>query len=178
MSAKWSIFSIARAHFDTYRDARTGDRMLSDYLVFLGIPSTLAVAVGLLTGHGHFHLLDVTRLVGGVGVFTGLLFGLLTNTFSLSLRVRRDEGLDPDHKVVVQVRELFINLGWAVIVGCMLVILLVIAGATHKSTSPLGPIWTGVLVFSFSHLMLTILMALKRIWYAHESISSLPPKNK
>ncbi|WP_167502235.1 hypothetical protein [Streptomyces malaysiensis] len=178
MSAKWSVLSIAREHFGTYKNARTEKPMFTDYLVFIGVPLLTAVTAAILAHAGKFKLLDVARLTGGIGVFTGLLFGLLTNTFTLSLRVRRDEGLDPKHVIVKQVRELFVNLGWSVIIGCTLVTLIVTAGATHAANKPLGPTWTGLLVFLFLHLMLTILMALKRLWYAHENIAKLPPKSK
>lgn len=174
MSAKWSITEIARAHFATYVHARTGKRLAADYLAFVGTPAAVAIFASAMATTGRFQLVDVSRLLGGIGVFTGLLFGLLTNVFSLSLRVRRDEGLDSQHPVVRQVRELFANLGWSVIIGCILVSLIVVAGATHPAKSPLSPPWTGVLVFLFLHLMLTVLMALKRLWYAHEKISDLP----
>ncbi len=176
MSTKWSIVSITRAHFGTYRNARTDSPMPTDYLAFVGIPLGTAIFAGIMTHLGHFHLRDISRLIGGIGVFTALLFGLLTNTFTLSLRVRRDEGLDPEHPVVTQVRELFFNLAWAVVVGCTLVTLLILAAATHTTTAALGPIWTSTLTFLVLHLMLTIFMALKRLWYAHEKIANLPPK--
>ncbi|MFE2183047.1 hypothetical protein [Streptomyces sp. NPDC059455] len=178
MSAKWSVTGIAQAHFATYTDARTGKRLIADYLAFLGIPAFVALFASIMTARGDFHLSDVTRLLGGIGVFTGLLFGLLTNTFTVSLRVRRDEGLDPEHVVVKLVAELFANLGWSVVVGCALVSLIVAAGATHTSEDVLGPWWTGVLVFLFLHLMMTVLMALKRLWFAHQKIADLPPKDK
>jgi cellobiose-specific phosphotransferase system component IIC len=178
MSAKWSVTSIARAHFATYTDARTGKPLVADYLAFLGAPAAVALAASTMATMGKFQLIDVARLLGGIGVFTGLLFGLLTNTFTVSLRVRRDEGLDPEHPVVKQVAELFANLGWAVVVGCLLVSLIVTAGATHPTEVALGPGWTGILVFLFLHLMMTVLMALKRLWHAHQKIADLPPKNR
>ncbi|GHI89420.1 hypothetical protein [Streptomyces xanthophaeus] len=178
MSAKWSITKIGSAHFKTYWDAKKDRAMTSDYVTFVGGPALLAVFAGVMTHLGHFHVRDVSKLIGGIGVFTGLLFGLLTNVFTLSLRVRRDEGLDPEHAVVKQVRELFFNVSWAVVVGCSLVIALVLAAATHSSTSTLGSLWTGLLSFLFLHLMFTIFMALKRLWYAHEAVAKLPAKQK
>ncbi|WTP57642.1 hypothetical protein OHU07_12705 [Streptomyces phaeochromogenes] len=178
MSVKWSVAKIAVAHFKTYRDAGKDRPMASDYLTFIGIPVVLAIFAGAMTHFGHFHVRDVSKLIGGMGVFTGLLFGLLTNVFTLSLRVRRDEGLDPEHEVVKQVRELFFNISWAVVVGCALVTTLVLAAATHSTTSALGSLWTGLLTFLILHLMLTILMALKRLWYAHDKVAKLPAKQK
>ncbi|WP_327396741.1 hypothetical protein [Streptomyces phaeochromogenes] len=178
MSIKWSVAKIAGAHFRTYWDASKDRPMASDYLTFIGIPLLISVFAGAMTHSGHFHLRDVSKLIGGMGVFTGLLFGLLTNVFTLSLRVRRDEGLDSEHEVVKQVRELFFNIAWAVVVGCALITALVIAAATHSTTSTLGSIWTGLLSFLMLHLMFTILMALKRLWYAHEKVAKLPAKPK
>lgn len=178
MSVKWSVAKIAAAHFKTYWDANKDRPMVSDYGTFIGVPLSLAIFAGIMTHLGHFHVRDVSKLIGGMGVFTGLLFGLLTNVFTLSLRVRRDEGLDPEHKVIKQVRELFFNISWAVVVGCTLIITLVVASATHSTTSALGSLWTAWLTFLILHLMLTILMALKRLWYAHNKISELPAKKK
>ncbi|CBG72634.1 hypothetical protein SCAB_56072 [Streptomyces scabiei 87.22] len=178
MSVKWSVAKIAVAHFKTYWDANKDRPMASDYVTFLGVPILLAIFAGIMTHAGHFHIRDVSKLIGGMGVFTGLLFGLLTNVFTLSLRVRRDEGLDPENEVVKQVRELFFNVSWAVVVGCVLITVLVLAAATHSTTSALGSLWTGLLTFLFLHLMLTILMALKRLWYAHDKVAKLPAKEE
>ncbi|NEA42334.1 hypothetical protein [Streptomyces sp. SID11385] len=176
MGAKWSIAAIAQAHFATYRNARTGKQSFVDYITFVGIPFSAATITAVVTAQGNFALVEVTRLLGGIGVFTGLLFGLLTNTFTLSLRVRRDEGLPPDHKMVKQVDELFANLAWSVVIGCLLVTAIVAAGATHSPADALEPPWTWMMVFLFLHLMLTVLMALKRLWFAHQDIASLPRK--
>ncbi|MGW4661204.1 hypothetical protein ACWEP2_44110 [Streptomyces sp. NPDC004279] len=175
MSGKWDVRDIAAANFRTYVDA-DGKRRVGDVVVFVGIPLSLGLACGLLRHFDHLHILDVSKLIGGVGVFTGLLFGLLTNVFTLSLRVRRDEGLNPDHVIIRDVRELFANLSWAVLVGLLLVVLLVVVTATHDPKKSIGTVWTGLLVATFSHLILSLLMSVKRLWFAHQNVSNLPPK--
>ncbi|MFD4922042.1 hypothetical protein ACFWNE_12090 [Streptomyces goshikiensis] len=120
---------------------------------------------------------DVSKLVGGIGVFTGLLFGLLTNVFTLSLKLQRDEDL-ADHQTAKNVKELFANVSWAVCVGLALVVLLVICTSTSKATNPISWLWTAVLATVFAHLILTVLMSLKRLWMAHSRIPLLPPKAK
>ncbi|GAA2875930.1 hypothetical protein [Streptomyces mexicanus] len=175
MSGKWDVRDIAAANFRTYVDAG-GKKRAGDVVVFIGLPLMLGITCGLLRHFGHLNILDVSKLIGGVGVFTGLLFGLLTNVFTLSLRVRRDEGLNPDHVVIRNVRELFANLSWAVLVGLLLVVLLVVVTATHDPKRPIGVAWTGILVTTFSHLILSLLMSLKRLWFAHQNVSNLPPK--
>lgn len=177
MSAKWDVRDIIRANFRTYRNNTTDKVMVSDYIAFVITPMAIALTCSFMAHFKHFKLLDVSRLVGGIGIFTGLLFGLLTNVFTLSLRVQRDEGLTRDHELVVQVKELFANVSWSVIVGLTLVVAMVAASVTHKSTQPVGAAWTGVLTFLFLHLVMTVFMALKRLWFAHSKIARLPPKN-
>lgn len=75
MSIKWSVAKIAGAHFRTYWDASKDRPMASDYLTFIGIPLLISVFAGAMTHSGHFHLRDVSKLIGGMGVFTGLLLG-------------------------------------------------------------------------------------------------------
>ncbi|MEW1873198.1 hypothetical protein AB0420_34825 [Streptomyces caelestis] len=175
MSGKWDVRDIAAANFRTYVDAN-GKRRMGDVVVFVVVPLMLGIASGLLRFFDHLHIIDASKLIGGIGVFTGLLFGLLTNVFTLSLRVRRDEGLSPDHVIIRDVRELFANLSWAVLVGLLLVVLLVVVAATHDPKGSVGVVWTGILVATFSHLILSLLMSLKRLWFAHQNVADLPPK--
>ncbi len=113
--------------------------------------------------------------MGGVGIFTGLLFGLLTNVFTLSLKLQRDEDLS-DHEAAKNVKELFANVSWAVVTGLGLVVALVSCSAVTDPKVAVPWPWTGVLVALFSHLILTVLMSLKRLWMAHSKIPYLPPK--
>lgn len=179
MSAKWDVRDIALAHYNTLRDATTGHYRARDFVVFFGAPLTIAG----LAVKGGIHLYDVSKLLGGIAVFTGLLFALVSNVFSLYLRVRRDEGLSPYDPLIADVKELFANVAYAVLVGLGLVMLLVVAASTHTpdpssqtAQQPLGPIWTAVLIATFFHLLLTVLMALNRLWLAHIKIGELPPK--
>lgn len=176
MSGKWDVRDIAAANFATYVDGDGIKARFVDFCAFIILPFFLGVGAGVLRYFDHFNLLDVSKFIGGIGVFTGLLFGLLTNVFTLSLRVRRDEGLHPAHDIIRDVAELFANIGWAVLVGLVLVVSLVVVAATHDPKAPVDPFWTCVLVAVFSHLILTVLMSLKRLWFAHGHIAKLPPK--
>lgn len=176
MSEKWDVRDIAAANFATYVDGEGSKPRFADFFTFIVLPLLLGLGTGLLRYFDHFNLLDVSKFIGSIGVFTGLLFGLLTNVFTLSLRVRRDEGLHPAHDMVRDIAELFANVGWAVLVGLLLVVSLVIVAATHNPKVPVGPFWTGILVAIFSHLVLTVLMSVKRLWFAHSHIANLPPK--
>lgn len=179
MSAKWDVSDIVSAHFDTLRDATTGKWRRRDYAGLLGIPLLVASAAVIF----HLKLYDVSKLLGGIGVFTALLFGMVGNVFTLYLRVRRDERLSPYDPLIADVRELFANVSWAVLVGLSLITFMVVASSTQppampgKTAVPLGPVWAAVLSFLFVHLVMCVLMALNRLWLAHVKIADLPPKS-
>jgi hypothetical protein len=178
MDAKWGVAGIAAAHFDTLRDAVSGKWRARDYLGLLGLPVTVA-AVAVL---GDLRLYDVSKLLGGIGVFTALLFGMVGNVFNLYLRVRRDERLSPYDPLIDDVKELFANVSWSVLVGLALITAMVVATSTQvppaprEPAEPLGLFWTGLLAFLFVHLIMCVLMALNRFWLAHINIDKLPPK--
>ncbi|WP_028472560.1 hypothetical protein [Nocardioides alkalitolerans] len=179
MSAKWGVSDIVSAHFDTLRDATTGKWRFRDYLGLLGIPLVVAVAAVVF----HLKLYDVSKLLGGISVFTALLFGMVGNVFTLFIRVRRDERLSPYDSLIADVRELFANVSWSVLVGLGLTTSMVIASSTQapaapgKTAEPLGSAWAAVLTFLFVHLVMCVLMALNRLWLAHTKIADLPPKS-
>ncbi|MGW5970024.1 hypothetical protein [Streptomyces sp. NPDC055186] len=177
MSEKWDVRDIAKAHFRTYVDARTRKRRWADFAAFIFFPLAAGVLTALLRHYSHFGLYDVSKFIGGVGIFTGLLFGLLTNVFTLSLRLQRDDELG-EQETTKYVKELFSNVSWAVVVGLFLIVLLVICSAVSDPKGPIHWAWTGILVAIFLHLALTVLMSLKRLWLAHSKIALLPPKVK
>ncbi|MGW5326798.1 hypothetical protein [Streptomyces sp. NPDC004014] len=146
-------------------------------MAFVFFPLAVGCATALLRHYRHFGLYDVSKFIGGVGIFTGLLFGLLTNVFTLSLRLQRDDELG-DQETTKYVKELFTNVSWAVVVGLCLIVLLVTCSSVSNPTKPVNWVWTGMLVAVFFHLVLTVLMSLKRLWLAHSKIALLPPKVK
>ncbi|MEP9364005.1 hypothetical protein ABLE68_13635 [Nocardioides sp. CN2-186] len=180
MSAKWDVSDIISAHFNTLRDAANDDkRRIWDYLGLLGIPLAFSGAA-LIFG---LKLYDVSKLLGGISVFTALLFGMVGSVFTLYLRVRRDEKLSPYDPLIADVRELFANVSWAVLVGLLLITSMVVASGTQappapgESAHPLSPAWTAILTFLFFHLVMCVLIALNRLWLAHVKIGELPPKD-
>jgi hypothetical protein len=177
VSEKWDVRDIAKAHFRTYVDAKTHKRRRADFAAFVFFPLAMGVLTATLRHHDHFGLYDVSKFIGGVGIFTGLLFGLLTNVFTLSLRLQRDDELG-EQVVTKYVKELFSNISWAVVVGLILMTLLVTCSTVSNPSEPVHWAWTGLLVATFFHLGLTVLMSLKRLWLAHSKIALLPPKVK
>ncbi|SEE74677.1 hypothetical protein [Streptomyces sp. Ag109_O5-10] len=177
MSEKWDVRDIAKAHFRTYVDAKTQKRRLADFAAFILFPLAAGALTSTLRHYGHFGLYDVSKFIGGVGIFTGLLFGLLTNVFTLSLRLQRDDRLG-DEEATKYIKELFNNVSWAVVVGLFLIVSLVTCSTVSDPKKPVHWAWTGLLVATFLHLALTVLMSLKRLWLAHSKIPLLPPKVK
>lgn len=171
MTNKINLIEIGRAQLRTFSNYSLGAR-ISDVLAFLGLPILLGVLAGLYAPP----VFQLSVLLTGASVFTGLLVALLVNVFNFSVKVRRDEKIRPEERLAQTVDELMTNAAWTVLVGLSLVVLLVLATATQKPTCPLHPIWVGILTGFATYLVLNVLMVLSRIWSAHGDIKDLPPK--
>jgi hypothetical protein len=170
VSAKIDVSGILRAQMGTFRGYDRRGRWI-DLTTFVVLP----VSLGLIAGKWLPEVRNIGGILAGVGVFTALLFGLLVNVLNLSVKLRRDEGLLPETALVRNVAELFVNVAWSVLVGLVVVLLLVVATATHNPGDALGGVWVGVLSATLLHLVCTVVMALVRLWLAHESITDLAP---
>lgn len=171
MTNKINLIEIARAQIRTFSNYSAGVTV-RDSLTFFGLPILLGVLSGLYSPPVY----QVSILLTGASVFSGLLVALLVNVFNFSVKVRRDENIRPEERLARTVDELMTNAAWTVIVGLALVVLLVAATATQEPTQPLNPVWVGVLTAFGTYLVLNVLMVLSRIWTAHGDIKDLPPK--
>lgn len=170
MSSKARVSAIWRAQLDSFRGYGRPSALF-DFGQFLALPILAGIAAAIWAPP----IYAVGSVLTGVSVFSGLLVALLVNVFELSVKIRRDEGLRPEEPLSVTMNELMANASWAVLVGLVLVTLLVAAAATQAPDCPLHPIWVGILVPFFAHLMVCVLMVLSRIWTAHEQIGDLRP---
>jgi len=141
-------------------------------VVFVLVP----IAAGFSIAEWGPAVRNIGGVLGGVGVFTALLFAMLINLFNLSVKLRRDEGVRPEEPLALNVDELFYNVGWSVVVGLALVISMTAAAVTHSAARGLGYAWVVVLVSLLLHLILTVVLAIVRLVSAYEAISDLAPK--
>lgn len=153
------------AHYDTLRDDRDGSYRIRDFLLFVGLPA----GVGLILGFSEFRLHDIASMLAGLAVFTALLFGLVIFVFQLRVQVK-DDGRDRQRpKLASLIDELFANVTYSVIVGIVTTVFAVIAASISDDAG--APVWiSGVVAALAFHLVLTILMCLKRVHSAYQQL--------
>lgn len=166
MASKASVLPAVKAHYDTLRDARTGSIRKLDYVLFAGVPIALGGGIWWI----GFRLNDIGSVLAGLAVFTALLFGLVIFVFQLRIQIK-DDGRDRDRpRLAEMVDETFSNVTYSVIVGIITTTCgLIAAGVADTVTG--APVWiSAVLVALSTHLLLTILMCLKRIHSAYQQL--------
>ena len=166
MTSKASVIPAVRAHFDTLRDDRTGKVRRVDYVLFVGLPVTAASAAW----YFDFRMKDMASALAGLAVFTALLFGLVIFVFQLRIQIKND-GREREHPRLVRlVDETFSNVTYSVVIGLATTVVGMIAASVAEKEVG-APVWiTVILVLLGTHLVLTILMCLKRIHSAYQQI--------
>lgn len=163
MTAKWSVTTIITEHARTLVDQRTGKAMISDYLVFYGLP----IAAGIACYLGGFRLRGTEGLLAGISILTALLFGLLIHGFTLGMRVSDDSRIAKRGRIAKLIDELQANLTYAVLIGISTTLVLILAVGTTQPGHALGVLISSIIVLLTSHLLLVILMALRRLQSAY-----------
>lgn len=168
MTSKLSPFPVLKAHFDTLRNSNTNRPLLGDYFSLYGIP----LLVGAFSYSRKFQAQDVGAFLGGVAVFAALLFALVVFVFQLRLSAGKDPVTASKYRLLKLLDELFANVSYAVLVG-LVTTFLGIASVWLSDDQVGAPVWLSVLlVAAVTHLVLTILMCLKRINAAYRRLTS------
>lgn len=163
MRSKWSVIPIIKDHYKTLTDARTGEVRKLDYIQFVGIP----VVVGVFCFWREILLNDLPSVLAGVAVFTALLFNLLVHVSSLGMGMKNLEEGEQERKMKELVNQLNANVSYAIVIGLSCTTLLVVMSFFDFKKSDYGEVFTGLAIGFFAHLLLTMLMVLKRINYVY-----------
>lgn len=138
----------------------------------LGVP----VAAGVWVGTAGWRVDDIGNLIAGVSILTGFAFGLLMFVFQLRLSAAREQRVRADGELATLLNELFANVAYTTVLGLGTVGLLVGAGSlAPPPTDPpvvdsaLSPLLSGLCVGLMLHFLLTLLMAVKRVWLAFQN---------
>lgn len=167
MSKKLSPLPILHAHFDTLRDAQTNRPLLGDYATLYGFPC-LVGGIALWQG---FQAQDIGAFLGGVAVFAALLFALVVFVFQLRLSAGNALSDSGNTRLLKLLDQLFANVSYAVLVG-LGTTFLGMSSVWLSDDEGCAPIWLSVLlVFAVTHLVLVILMCLKRINAAYRRLT-------
>lgn len=167
--AKFSIAPAVRDHIETLYDNTSDARKLHipDVAAMYGLPLGCAV-VSYLFG---VRLRGIGEIISGVSVLTGLLFALIVYIFQLRLQVAADPRVVRGGRLTTLLDELFSNISYAVIVG-LATSITAITAASLRNGEGQAPIWISALVIAAGiHLVLTVLMCMKRIREAYRTMT-------
>jgi len=161
--ARINVWFIIAAHYQTFRSS-SGQRLYSDFLVFLGLPA----AVWLFCVVLGFQISDaaITVLVSISAVFAALLLSVQIALFGIHTRIwspkegrlERSKSAEKADRRRILIRELNTNISYLLLVCCFFLcvafILLAVRGSSVLSSA--------VYAAFFTHFMLTLVMCVKR----------------
>lgn len=178
LNNRTGLIDVFRDHSQTWsiRDgkAKRHDRILA-VLWFYGLPLLLAaIPVGLaIYGCYEVRIGGLGPILSGVSIFTALLFGLLVLMFNTGVAVKKDRAvLDNAHGVAQVIDDARANVTYSALVALVLACTLVVAAASNRDPSGiLQWQWSVPLIFLGTHLMLNVLIILKRLRVAFNNIT-------
>lgn len=173
MDSKFSVWPTIREHYGTYIDDETKQPLAADYLTSLGLPVAAGLVVAGVMKWRTLSMTDVAAYIGGVAIFTALLFALVIYVFQLRMQLDADDRVSRTGKLVRLIDQLFSNVNYAVVVGIVTTTVAMIAAA-FATNGDIGPYWTGVLAALGLHLVLSVFMCIKRVQAAYREIRRLP----
>lgn len=172
LTNKIRVTDLALAHTDTlrveYRDEH-GDlrdrRSWGDLVLFFVVP----VLAGVATWWFGVKAPDADPLLAAVAVLTGLLFALIVLVFDRLVLEREKPAPTAGNDPVVDTWQLLANVSWAILAS--LVLLVVLFTATLFVKTDLPPWLTALVAGLGLHLILTLLMVLKRVFLMAKRIA-------
>ncbi|OKH72904.1 hypothetical protein EB72_19800 [Mycobacterium sp. SWH-M1] len=171
LERRTGVQALWKDHVETWSDSMTKSEVTSErrklFIWFFGVP-TLAAVPPILW---HFNLNNVGQILTGTGVMTALLFGLLGVIFNMGVTLRKEGDKFPNaHNLPRAISDLRANATYAIVVGFILSLTLGVASAVSK-TPVLAWGWTPPVVWLVVHLVLTLLMILRRFRTAFNYIT-------
>lgn len=157
--SKFSALALASDHYNTLRNFQSGRYSAADLAVHVGLPAALAVLAWLLGATAR----NIPDVLSAVAIFTGLIFNVFVLIFDLTARAT--DKLPAESRALVDrlADELRANVSYAVLVGIVFTAFL--GGVTMfiDTDEPLGVAVTAFMIFVGVHMLLTVLMILKRV---------------
>jgi len=177
MSSKISVIEIVKNHFSTYEDSG-GHRSRLDWEVMVVVPFLAAVIFPLF--NIGTTVSAYTNVVTVGAIFTGLLLNLLVLIYDQKTKLLAqnlksgDEGYDFYETRKRVIDEVHYNISYSILLSLLSVVIATVASLDIKASFAIpGTVWTFrieqwlfnfPLVFLLGHLVLTLLMILKRVY--------------
>ncbi|MGY1719204.1 hypothetical protein ACI8AG_09165 [Blastococcus sp. SYSU DS0552] len=156
---------LTRTHLETLSERAVVDgrptqrRSIGDRVTFFLIPAAIGVALWLTGAKAP----TAEPLLAAIAVLTGLLFALLVLMFERIVHERERDAPAAGNDPLSDAWQVLANVSWAILMS--LVLLSVLFTVTLFTSKALAPWLTGLVAALFAHLVLTLLMILKRVFY-------------
>lgn len=170
--SKFSVWALVLDHYGTLRDARTGRRRVLDHVVYLGLPTAVAVAAGL----GGAQASNIPEVLAAAAILTGLIFNVFVGLFDLTTRAADKAGAGNAATLIALADELRANVSYAVLLGLTLTAVLGYVAMFTDTDKPLDTTVTGIIIFLALQMLLTIFMILKRIRSLYLGFQTVRPE--
>ena len=174
---KSSLLGIARNHFSTLYDNRlkNGDDKcpvsIVDCLWQIGIPAVVAIVAFIF--RVSFDVAVVENVITALSIVSALMCSMAALVFQTRIQAREDKEISENKRALLD--ELFFNIMWAIVVGFVLALFLLISNAMglfaiYDTGSLLRIIVSAFALFFAVHFVLVIGMCLKRLSRAYEIV--------
>ncbi len=164
---KSSVLSIPKKHFQTLKDERTGKMRPADFAVQVGIP----VLAGAICFESGWNLASASNAIVGISIVAALMCAMAVLVFQirLDLRTRRD---CPSRDLKL-VDEVFANTMWAILVGLLLALYLIVWDACVPGLQGFASrLLSAIAVAICLHFVFVIGMCLKRLQSAYQRLAA------
>lgn len=158
MFSKIDIRSIVADHYRTLISFKTKKFLFSDYFLFVGTPV-------IFSGIFYFYCLKIDSsaasvITTAVTILAGLLFNLLVLIHTVS---NRNESYTTKKDTYIIFMEVYSNISYSIFVSLISLIPLIFLSIVTNDYS--ARIVSAIVIFLIIHLLLTLLMILKRIHF-------------
>ncbi len=164
---KSSVIGIAKGHFRTLRDARTGRIRKHDLVWQIGLP----VACGIACALCKWHLNDASNAIVGISIVAALMCAMAALIFQIRLDL--DKAPVAEKRDVELIDEVFANVMWAILMGLVLALYLIVVDAMglFNENAP-AIIVSSIAVALCAHFVFVVGMCLKRFQRSYERIAA------
>ena len=171
LTSKITMTELMKAHLETLSsEAQTTEGIevrysVGDFATFVGLP----IAVGGALFLGGVEAPKPDPLLSSISILTGLLFALVVLVFDQVKREASRPAPEAGNDPLVDAWQLLTNVCWAILASLLL--LTVMFTTVLFTDESLKPWLTGLVACLFLHLILTLLMVLKRVFFMAQRLT-------
>ncbi len=169
---KTSVTGIARSYATTLCNARTGKDMVRDVAIQIVIP----IALGCISFFIGLCISDPSNIVVGISIVAALMCAMAVLLFQVRAEIRRENNALLVGDDVKLVDETFDDAMWAILVGFLIALYLVIVdafGLFECGNIVLESSLSAIAIALIAHFVMVVAMCLKRLRAAYDRVAAI-----